>query len=56
MRFDDTNPVKEEQEYVDAILDSVHWLGFDWKHPDGQSTTCTSPATTSSSCTTSPAT
>ncbi len=35
MRFDDTNPVKEEQEYVDAILEAVHWLGFDWKHPDG---------------------
>ena len=31
MRFDDTNPEKEEQEYVDAIVDSVRWLGFDWK-------------------------
>ena len=30
MRFDDTNPTKEEQEYVDSILDSVKWLGFDW--------------------------
>ena len=30
LRFDDTNPEKEEQEYVDAILDEVHWLGFDW--------------------------
>ncbi len=30
MRFDDTNPEKEEQEFVDAILDAVRWLGFDW--------------------------
>jgi len=30
MRFDDTNPEKEEQEYVDAILEAVRWLGFDW--------------------------
>jgi glutaminyl-tRNA synthetase len=33
MRFDDTNPVKEDQEYVDSILDSVRLLGFDWEHP-----------------------
>jgi glutaminyl-tRNA synthetase len=30
MRFDDTNPEKEEQEYVDSIVEAVHWLGFDW--------------------------
>ncbi|HET7062199.1 MAG TPA: glutamine--tRNA ligase/YqeY domain fusion protein [Nitrosospira sp.] len=30
LRFDDTNPEKEEQEYVDSICDSVRWLGFDW--------------------------
>src|SRR5205823_1081771 len=30
LRFDDTNPTKEEQEYVDAIKDAVKWLGFDW--------------------------
>jgi glutaminyl-tRNA synthetase len=30
LRFDDTNPEKEEQEYVDSIVDSVRWLGFSW--------------------------
>ena len=30
LRFDDTNPVKEEQEYIDAIVEDVRWLGFDW--------------------------
>jgi glutaminyl-tRNA synthetase len=31
LRFDDTNPEKEEQEYVDSIVDAVKWLGFDWR-------------------------
>ena len=30
LRFDDTNPAKEEQEYIDAIKDDVRWLGFQW--------------------------
>jgi glutaminyl-tRNA synthetase len=30
LRFDDTNPSKEEQEYVDSIMENVKWLGFDW--------------------------
>ena len=30
LRFDDTNPAKEEQEYIDAIMRDVRWLGFDW--------------------------
>ena len=31
LRFDDTNPTKEETEYVDSIMNDVHWLGFDWE-------------------------
>jgi glutaminyl-tRNA synthetase len=31
LRFDDTNPAKEEQEYVDTIMDTVKWLGFSWE-------------------------
>ena len=30
LRFDDTNPEKENQEYVDSIKEDVHWLGFNW--------------------------
>ena len=31
MRFDDTNPSKEEVEFVDSIMNDVRWLGFDWE-------------------------
>mgnify|MGYP006279083315 FL=1 len=31
LRFDDTNPLKEEQKYIDSIKEDVHWLGFDWE-------------------------
>jgi hypothetical protein len=31
LRYDDTNPVKEDVEYVDAIKEDIHWLGFDWE-------------------------
>ena len=31
LRYDDTNPVKEDTEYVDAIKEDIHWLGFDWE-------------------------
>ncbi len=30
LRFDDTNPIKEEQEYIDSIMADIRWLGFDW--------------------------
>ncbi len=32
LRFDDTNPVTEETEYVDSIKEDIRWLGFEWKH------------------------
>jgi len=38
LRFDDTNPEKEDTEYVNAIIDAVQWLGFDWQAHDGSGT------------------
>ena len=32
LRFDDTNPVTEDVEYVDSIKDDIRWLGFEWKN------------------------
>ncbi len=31
LRFDDTNPIKEEQQYINSIIEDVRWLGFDWQ-------------------------
>jgi glutaminyl-tRNA synthetase len=31
LRFDDTNPIKEEQEYIDSIIEDIRWLGYDWE-------------------------
>ena len=36
LRFDDTNPVKEDTEYVDSIIDAVHWLGYSWNDAGGE--------------------
>ena len=46
LRFDDTNPGKESEEYVEAIKEDVRWLGFDWEdrltHASDISISCTS--------------
>ncbi|MGI4857907.1 MAG: glutamine--tRNA ligase/YqeY domain fusion protein [Janthinobacterium lividum] len=39
LRFDDTNPEKEDTEYVDSIIDSVRWLGFSWTRQDDPAAT-----------------
>lgn len=52
LRFDDTNPVKEDTEYVDSIIDAVHWLGFSWDNAQAAARrTSTTPATTSTAST-----
>ena len=55
MRFDDTNPEKEEQEYVDGIMDAVQLAGLRLGRQRHRAT-CTTPATTSTSCTAPPST
>ncbi len=50
LRFDDTNPTKEDLEYVRSIQEDVRWLGFDWQ------ANCSTPRTTTSSCTSTPCT
>ena len=42
LRFDDTNPVKEDVEYVDSIKEDVRWLGFEWAGEHYASISCTS--------------
>lgn len=40
LRFDDTNPTKEEQRYIDAIKEDVRWLGFDWGENETYASDC----------------
>ncbi|HXC91812.1 MAG TPA: glutamate--tRNA ligase family protein [Stellaceae bacterium] len=46
LRFDDTNPTREEQEYIDAIERDVRWLGFDWGRTSTTRPTISSGSTT----------
>ena len=48
LRMDDTNPTKEDVEYVEAIQEDIHWLGYDW------ATASSSPPTTLRRCTSTP--
>ena len=47
LRFDDTNPVKEDVEYVDSIREDIHWLGFDWGDREYYPSSSTSPCASS---------
>ncbi len=48
LRFDDTNPVKEEQEFIESIEADVRWLGFDWGEPTSAGSASTGASTSTS--------
>src|SRR5262249_24342286 len=50
LRYDDTNPTKEDQEYIDAIERDVRWPGFDWGRTSSTPRTISSSSTTGRRC------